>query len=39
MVVSDGVQLGVPMPAFSTALSFYDGFRTEKLLANLIQAS
>jgi len=33
-----GVQLGVPMPAFSTALSFYDGYRTKRLPANLLQA-
>ena len=28
----------VPTPAFSTALSFYDGFRTARLPANLLQA-
>ncbi len=33
-----GVQLGVPMPAFSTALAFYDGYRTKRLPANLLQA-
>ena len=32
------IQLGVPMPAFSTALSFYDGYRTARLPANLLQA-
>ncbi len=32
------VQLGVPTPAFSTALSFFDGYRTERLPANLLQA-
>jgi len=32
------IQYGVPTPAFSTALSFYDGFRTERLPANLLQA-
>jgi 6-phosphogluconate dehydrogenase len=32
------VQYGVPTPAFSTALSFYDGFRTVRLPANLLQA-
>ncbi len=32
------VQEGVPAPAFSTALSFYDGFRTACLPANLLQA-
>ncbi|CAG0923213.1 unnamed protein product [Notodromas monacha] len=37
-VVASAVKLGVPVPAFSAALSFYDGFRREKLPANLIQA-
>jgi 6-phosphogluconate dehydrogenase len=32
------VEFGVPTPAFSTALSFYDGFRTARLPANLLQA-
>jgi 6-phosphogluconate dehydrogenase len=32
------IEIGVPMPAFSTALSFYDGYRTERLPANLLQA-
>ena len=32
------IEYGVPTPAFSTALSFYDGFRTERLPANLLQA-
>ena len=29
---------GIPIPAFATALSFYDGYRTERLPANLLQA-
>jgi 6-phosphogluconate dehydrogenase len=33
-----GIESGVPTPAFSTALSFYDGFRTARLPANLLQA-
>jgi len=37
-VVSTGVKLGVPMPCFSTALSFYDGYRNKTVPANLIQA-
>ena len=37
-VVSKSVELGIPAPAFSTALSFYDGYRREKLPANLLQA-
>ena len=32
------IEFGVPTPAFSTALSFYDGYRTERLPANLLQA-
>ena len=36
--VVDAVQLGIPTPAFSTALAFYDGYRTERLPANLLQA-
>lgn len=35
--VSTGVQAGIPMPCFTTALSFYDGYRHEMLPANLIQ--
>jgi 6-phosphogluconate dehydrogenase len=33
-----GISFGVPMPAFSTALAFYDGYRTARLPANLLQA-
>jgi 6-phosphogluconate dehydrogenase len=32
------VELGVPTPAISTALAFYDGYRTGRLPANLLQA-
>ena len=37
-VVSKAVELGIPTPCFSTALAFYDGYRTERLPANLLQA-
>ncbi|BCS23946.1 NADP(+)-dependent, decarboxylating phosphogluconate dehydrogenase [Aspergillus puulaauensis] len=37
-IVSKGALWGVPTPAFSTALSFYDGYRAETLPANLLQA-
>uniref|UniRef100_A0A4W4HHZ5 6-phosphogluconate dehydrogenase, decarboxylating n=1 Tax=Electrophorus electricus TaxID=8005 RepID=A0A4W4HHZ5_ELEEL len=37
-VVSTGVELGIPMPSFTTALSFYDGYRHAMLPANLLQA-
>ena len=32
------IEAGVPTPAFSTALSFFDGYRTGRLPANLLQA-
>ena len=32
------IEIGVPTPAFSTALAFYDGYRTDRLPANLLQA-
>jgi len=32
------IKLGVPTPAFSTALAFFDGYRAERLPANLLQA-
>ena len=32
------VQLGIAVPCFSTALTFYDGYRTADLPANLLQA-
>jgi 6-phosphogluconate dehydrogenase len=37
-VVTKAVQMGVPVPAFSTALAFYDGYRNDRLPANLLQA-
>ncbi|XP_049310079.1 6-phosphogluconate dehydrogenase, decarboxylating [Bactrocera dorsalis] len=37
-VVANAFLWGIPVPALSTALSFYDGYRTEKLPANLLQA-
>ncbi len=37
-VVSTAVKKGIPVPAFSTALAFFDGFRCERLPANLLQA-
>jgi len=36
--VVKAVEFGVPTPAFSTALCFYDGYRTARLPANLLQA-
>ncbi|KAI7877187.1 6-phosphogluconate dehydrogenase, decarboxylating [Lichtheimia hyalospora FSU 10163] len=37
-VIGTAAQLGIPTPSLSTALSFYDGLRHERLPANLIQA-
>jgi 6-phosphogluconate dehydrogenase len=37
-VVSKAALLGIPTPAFSTALSWFDGYRTKDLPANLLQA-
>lgn len=31
--------LGIPAPAFNSALAFYDGYRSAVLPANLIQVS
>ena len=37
-VVATAVELGVPVPAFSSAVSYYDGYRSAVLPANLLQA-
>ncbi|MBI1346423.1 decarboxylating NADP(+)-dependent phosphogluconate dehydrogenase [bacterium] len=37
-VVATAVQLGLPIPVFSAALSYYDGYRNPRLPANLLQA-
>ncbi|CAH1113784.1 unnamed protein product [Psylliodes chrysocephalus] len=37
-VVATAVNLGIPTPALGTALAFYDGYRSERLPANLLQA-
>ena len=36
--LSHAIALGVPTPAFSTALAFFDGYRTARLPQNLLQA-
>ena len=33
-----GIELGIPTPAFSCALAYYDGYRCARLPANLLQA-
>jgi 6-phosphogluconate dehydrogenase len=37
-VVATAAKKGIPTPAFSTALAFFDGYRSERLPANLLQA-
>jgi 6-phosphogluconate dehydrogenase len=37
-VVTTAVELGIPIPAISSALAYYDGYRSERLPANLLQA-
>jgi 6-phosphogluconate dehydrogenase len=37
-VVAAAVQLGIPIPALASALMFFDGYRCERLPANLTQA-
>ena len=37
-VVSHAAEFGVPAPCFSTSLSFFDGYRSSRLPANLLQA-
>jgi len=36
--VARAVASGIPVPAYASALAFYDGFRSKRLPANLIQA-
>ncbi|MHC4879019.1 MAG: decarboxylating NADP(+)-dependent phosphogluconate dehydrogenase [Planctomycetota bacterium] len=37
-VVSTAVQFGIPVPAFTSALTYFDGYRRASLPANLLQA-
>ncbi len=37
-VIGRAVENGVPIPAMTSALSYFDGYRTERLPANLLQA-
>ncbi|KAI0321106.1 6-phosphogluconate dehydrogenase [Amylostereum chailletii] len=37
-VIAQAVLWGIPTPAFSTALAFFDGYRSEVVPANLLQA-
>ena len=37
-IMVTGVRNGIAMPAMSSALAYYDGYHTENLPANLLQA-
>jgi 6-phosphogluconate dehydrogenase len=37
-VAIKAIELGIPTPAISSGLSYYDGYRSERLPANLLQA-
>ncbi|MCI0335581.1 MAG: decarboxylating NADP(+)-dependent phosphogluconate dehydrogenase [Planctomycetes bacterium] len=37
-VIATAAQFGIPIPAFATALAYYDGYRRDRLPANLLQA-
>ena len=37
-VVARAAEFGISVPAFSSALAYYDGYRSERLPANLLQA-
>lgn len=37
-VVSTALGNGIPVPAFTTALNYFDGYRSERLPANMLQA-
>jgi 6-phosphogluconate dehydrogenase len=37
-VIAMAVKAGIPVPAFSSALAYYDSYRSERLPANLLQA-
>ena len=37
-VIATAIENGIPVPAFSSALAYYDGYRSDRLPANLLQA-
>jgi len=37
-VVTTAVKMGIPVPAIASALAYFDGYRTDRLPANLLQA-
>jgi 6-phosphogluconate dehydrogenase len=38
LVVSTAIKFGIPVPAFSASLAYYDSYRSARLPANLLQA-
>jgi len=36
--IIEGINAGIPLPCFTAALAYFDGYRTERLPANLLQA-
>ena len=36
--VARGIEMGLPLPALGSAIAFFDGYRSERLPANLLQA-
>jgi 6-phosphogluconate dehydrogenase len=37
-ILAEAIRNGIPTPTLSSALAYYDGYRSEKLPANLLQA-
>lgn len=37
-VIATAIENGIPLPAFSSALAYYDSYRSDRLPANLLQA-
>ena len=37
-MVSTAAELGLPVPGFSSALSYYDAYRRDRLPANILQS-
>lgn len=37
-VLTNAIQMGIPVYALSSVMAYYDAYRTERLPANLIQA-
>ncbi|MFN2352871.1 MAG: NADP-dependent phosphogluconate dehydrogenase, partial [Kiritimatiellia bacterium] len=37
-VAAKAAEIGIPMPAIAAGLAYYDGYRSDRLPANLLQA-